>query len=94
MTVTYNGSNITTDTLYEDGTIQVKKGFVSNIDSAQPALNVATINSAKTKNKVNNFTNETELSKPIVNLSSITSANQKEKIKIILKVYLEKNLYL
>ena len=79
MTVTYNGSKITTDVLYENGTIQIKKGF-SRLDIKCPRIDRPSIVSAKSKTKIFSKFPETEVTVSLIKYPNINSAKSKTKI--------------
>lgn len=82
MTLTYNGSTITTDTLYENGTIKVKRGCVVKREE----INLPTVNSTKIKIKAKTILfgiNESS------SLPSVRSTKVKTKTKIKTNQHIE-----
>lgn len=74
---TYNGTSITTGTLYEDGSITVKSGYPPNIDKIK--VNNASVVSSRKKVKIFYGEPQLEVDKPIVNNASVVSSRCKQK---------------
>lgn len=77
---TYNGTQIITEILYEDGTIEVKVGFPLILETPA-SIDLSSVDQSKVKNKLAGYELEVEKTKPVVGLTSTDSSKQKIKIK-------------